>query len=244
MPNTFEQLFKEKEGSREFINSSIRENKELGLEKIYLIQLIWDDSAVKKNPPFTLIRPGYTTTQPRKIVIPSLKKELIVYDNIEQKIYTDADLSIIDRYPEDLNKIERILQDITSSLDGIEFYMIDNLIGAIDRIRFILLEYEGSIQHFNYPEIKKIHKNTLNILDNLETSLMNRATYLDMKTGRMLTIVSIIFFPALFIAGWMGMNFGKRQMAFLRWEYSYITTLIVLIVFMSIVSYYYRNDLL
>lgn len=243
MPSSFEELFKEKKGSREFINSSLRDDAELGLEKIYLVQLVWDDDQ-DQSPPYKLIRNGYVLKNPRKIVIPSVKKELMVYDNKEQKIYTNADLSLIDRYAEDLNKLERILQDITATLDGVQFYMIDDLIVALDHIRFILLEYEGSIRHFNYPEVKDIHKNVLNILDSLEGSLMNRATYLDMKTGRTLTIVSIIFFPALFVAGWMGMNFGKKQMAFLRWKYSYITTLIVLITFMSIVTYFYRNDIL
>lgn len=240
---SFTELIQNKQGSRDFIYSSKRENKELGLKKIYIIQPIWDGSIGSTEPPFSLQREGYVIENPVKIVIPALRKEMMVYDNKEQRIYTNADLSIIDNYASDLNKIERILFDILTSIDKIEFYMLDNLLNGLDKIRYILTEYEGSIRHFNNTEIRNTHENVKNVMSNLETTIMTRASYLDMRTGRILTIVTIIFFPALFVAGWMGMNFSKKQMRFLNWEYSYITTLVVISIFITLMAYSYRREL-
>jgi magnesium transporter len=57
-----------------------------------------------------------------------------------------------------------------------------------------------------------------------------------MKT---LTIISALFIPLTFVAGWYGMNFD--YMPELAWEYSYPTLIAVMLITFVIMFIYMKN---
>jgi magnesium transporter len=57
-----------------------------------------------------------------------------------------------------------------------------------------------------------------------------------MKT---LTIISALFIPLTFVAGWYGMNF--EQMPELNWPYSYPTLIAIMLVTFIVMFIYMKN---
>lgn len=164
---------------------------------------------------------------------PSLERFL--YDFLEQIV--EDDLQVMERYEEELNRIE---DEILNGQEKEEIGRINEIHNAIRRL---LVHYEQVIDmtqeleenengFFDEENLRYIHlfMNLLTRRHDSATSLRDHTmqvrdlyhAQLEVRQNRimtLLTVVTTIFMPLTLIAGWYGMNF--RYMPELEWHLGY-----------------------
>tara|TARA_Y100000389_G_C17446090_1_gene511683 strand:+ start:668 stop:1378 length:711 start_codon:yes stop_codon:yes gene_type:complete len=227
--------FKENKDLNDFIYSS--EKTRGNYEKFYILTMEED---IKINPPFIMKIKGHKYNE---IELPSINKYLAIYDNEDDIIYTENDIYKVLEYEKDLYKINRVINDIRKEVKNLNFSEVDIILTIISELKNVIYEYEKSINILNDEKLKEIIIDLSKNTKEVEENIIMKGTYLDMKTTRLLTIISLITFPILVLSGWFGTNFPKNQMIFMRWEYSYLTITIICILFLILCIYLFRNDL-
>ncbi len=170
---------------------------------------------------------------------PSLERFL--YDFLEQIV--DRDLSIMERYEDELNQIEDMILDTQEQADLVRVNDIRS------DIRQLMVHYEQIIDmtqeleenengFFSEENLRYIHlfmnlmarrhdsaaslrDHTMQVRDLYNSQLEVRQN----RTMTLLTVVTTIFMPLTLIAGWYGMNF--RYMPELEWHFAYPVVIIV-----------------
>jgi len=189
------------------------------------------------------------------IDVPDLYTELIVIQiNNQNKttIYTSSSINfknIFIHYLEDISLLIRILKELDKYINVIEFYLLDDFYKTLDKITYHLTEYEESYYDIS-TYLKEENDNVYNNLkllrervDSMYNIATRKAAYLDMKTSRALTIITIITFPILITCSWFGTNFPSNQMIFMNSKHSYIIFIILTLIFLLIVIYFFRKDI-
>ena len=170
---------------------------------------------------------------------PSLERFL--HDFLEQIV--DRDLSLMERYEEELNRIE----DAVLGTEGQED--LGRVIEIHNDIRILLVHYEQLIDmtqeleenengFFSEENLRYIHlfMNLLVRRRDSAVSLRDHSTQvrdlyhaqLEVRQNRimtLLTVITTIFMPLTLIVGWYGMNF--RYMPELDWRYGYPAVFVV-----------------
>ena len=170
---------------------------------------------------------------------PSLERFL--YDFLEQIV--DRDLSIMERYEDELNQIEDMILDTQEQADLVRVNDIRS------DIRQLMVHYEQIIDmtqeleenengFFSEENLRYIHlfmnlmarrhdsaaslrDHTMQVRDLYNSQLEVRQN----RTMTLLTVVTTIFMPLTLIAGWYGMNF--RYMPELEWHLAYPVVILV-----------------
>ena len=229
---------------KEFIFSNLSKTEQL--TKLHIISL----EKLKTKEKSTLYyqnKPSYTELE---ITLPEFHIYTIIID--VDKLYTDiVDFNVKDiyqNYIKDLSKFIRIIQEIESKLHELQFYMIDRYLSIISTIKSYLRYYQDSYlimsNQFESSEIIDGLIITVNQrIDKLNSDVLMKGTYIDIKTSRILTIISLITFPILMMATWFGANFPKSQMIFLNSKHSYKITIIVCIIFIISMFSIFWNDI-
>ena len=214
-------------------------------EKFYILKIEENENENElENIPYILKIKGLKDTIRKiDIKIPTIIKYLGVYNNKTEKIYTDSDIYKLLEYEKDLYKINKEINNIKKAIQYLDFSLVDKVLNLIYKLKNIIYEYETSIKVLNDEKLNKIIKNININIKNIQDNIMIRATYLDMKTSRILTIVSLMTFPILLVTAWFGTNFPNDQMKFMNWKYSYISLIIFCILFLIFSLYLFRNDL-
>ncbi|MBQ7474803.1 MAG: magnesium transporter CorA [Clostridia bacterium] len=164
---------------------------------------------------------------------PSLERFL--YDFLEQIV--DKDLSIMERYEEELNRIE---DEILTSQGEADLVRVNEIRSDI---RELLIHYEQIIDltqeleenengFFTEENLRYIHlfMNLMSRRHDYAISIRDytmqvrdlQNTQLEVRQNRtitLLTVITTIFMPLTLIAGWYGMNF--RYMPELGWRFGY-----------------------
>ncbi len=170
---------------------------------------------------------------------PSLERFL--YDFLEQIV--EDDLSIMERYEAELNKIEDAI------LNSEEYKDLGRVTEIHNDIRKLLVHYEQIIDmtqeleenengFFSEENLRYIHL-FMNLIARRHDSAASLRDYtmqvrdlyhaqLEVRQNRimtLLTVITTIFMPLTLIVGWYGMNF--RYMPELEWEFGYPVVIIV-----------------
>ena len=164
---------------------------------------------------------------------PSLERFL--YDFLEQIV--ESDLSIMERYEKELNRIEDAILNAEGKED------LGRVIEIHNDIRKLLVHYEQIIDmtqeleenengFFSEENLRYIHlfMNLMIRRHDSATSLRDHTmqvrdlyhAQLEMRQNRimtLLTVITTIFMPLTLIVGWYGMNF--RYMPELNWRFGY-----------------------
>ena len=170
---------------------------------------------------------------------PSLERFL--HDFLEQIV--DRDLSLMEHYEEELNRIEDAVLDTEGQED------LGRVIEIHNDIRILLVHYEQLIDmtqeleenengFFSEENLRYIHlfMNLLVRRRDSAVSLRDHSTQvrdlyhaqLEVRQNRimtLLTVVTTIFMPLTLIVGWYGMNF--RYMPELDWRFGYPAVFVV-----------------
>ncbi|MBQ4474013.1 MAG: magnesium transporter CorA [Lachnospiraceae bacterium] len=173
---------------------------------------------------------------------PSLERFL--YDFLEQIV--EHDLSIMEKYEDELNQIEDNILYAEGQGD------LSRVIEIHNDIRKLLVHYEQIIDmtqeleenengFFDEENLRYIHlfMNLMVRRHDSAASLRDHASQvrdlyhaqLEVRQNRimtLLTVITTIFMPLTLIVGWYGMNF--RYMPELEWRFGYITVIVVSLV--------------
>jgi len=229
---------------KEFIFSNLSKTEQL--TKLYVVSL----KKLNSKQTSTLYYQKKSSYTDLEITIPEFHIYTIIID--VDKLYTDiVDFNVKDiyqNYINDLSKFARIIQEIESKLPKLQFYMIDRYLSIISTIKSYLRYYEDSYlimsKQFESSDIIDGLITTVNQrIDKLNNDVLMKGTYIDIKTSRILTIISLITFPILMLATWFGANFPKNQMIFLNSKYSYMITIIVCLIFIISMFSIFWNDI-
>ena len=170
---------------------------------------------------------------------PSLERFL--YDFLEQIV--EDDLSIMERYEAELNRIEEAI------LNSEEYKDLGRVSEIHNDIRKLLIHYEQIIDmtqeleenengFLSEENLRYIHL-FMNLIARRHDSAASLRDYtmqvrdlyhaqLEVKQNRimtLLTVVTTIFMPLTLIVGWYGMNF--RYMPELEWKFGYPVVIVV-----------------
>lgn len=170
---------------------------------------------------------------------PSLERFL--YDFLEQIV--EDDLTIMERYEAELNRIEDAI------LNSEEYKDLGRVTEIHNDIRKLLVHYEQIIDmtqeleenengFFSEENLRYIHL-FMNLIARRHDSAASLRDYtmqvrdlyhaqLEVRQNRimtLLTVITTIFMPLTLIVGWYGMNF--RYMPELEWEFGYPVVIIV-----------------
>ena len=170
--------------------------------------------------------------------------ERFLYDFLEQIV--DSDLSIMERYEEELIQIE---DEVLSSQEQEELVRVNEIRSDI---RELLVHYEQiidmtqeleenengffreenlrffhlfmNLMNRRYDYASSIRDHTMQVRDLYNSQLEDHQN----RTMTLLTVITTIFMPLTLLAGWYGMNF--RYMPELEWRYSYPVVIVVSVV--------------
>lgn len=174
--------------------------------------------------------------------------------------------SIIDNYGFTLEHIRQNIVELESSLLGKNWRKTDlstevlhlkkelNIIrGHIAPLRDILTKIKSETDHFfqrssiaylndiqdqsnylihHFENFREMIKDLMDLYNSKTSNELNHI----MKT---LTIISALFIPLTFVAGWYGMNF--EYMPELEWQYSYPTLIAIMLVTFIVMFIYMKN---
>ena len=179
--------------------------------------------------------------------------ERFLYDLLEQIV--DSDLDMMERYEQELSRIE---DNILSSPNQDDLIRVNEIRGDI---RELLIHYEQIIDmtqeleenengffreenlrymHLFMNRIMRRHDSAVSLRDH---TIQVRDLYNSQleasqnRTMTLLTVITTIFMPLTLIAGWYGMNF--RYMPELEWElgYPFIFVVSILIVVICLIIF-------
>jgi len=192
-------------------------------------------------------------SQSRKWKFPSLERFL--YDFLEEIV--ENDLEIYDRFEAQLYKIENDIiddkaEDVLENITEIRrclFVMHGHYEQLIDLGQELAENENGffkeeNLRYFDMlvARVARLEDNVANLKDyssqvrELYQSELSEKTN---KTMNMLTIVTVIFTPLTFIAGWYGMNF--RYMPELNWPLGYLLVFIVCALIAVLLVYFFKK---
>lgn len=231
----------------EFLKSS--EKTRNSWKKLYIVTLIPNNKLMaeyKEDPPFRLKIPCYENIYVLRYnyTIPGLIKDISVLDTNDGKIYSHGNSYNIENYRRDLYRLQRLVSMLRTNVEYLQFFMMKRVYFLMDKLNMLLSEYEESIQIINEPELITILQQLKDSMASLENIFSNRSSFIDSQTSRLLTILTIITFPMILMAGWFGMNFGKKQMRFLNENKGYIIVVCVSVIYLLICIYIFKNDIL
>ena len=202
-----------------------------------------------------------------KIIFASNDNKYIIcdYDKILNIIDINDNLiniftNFINICEKDYRKLDYIAYNIKKFVTFIEFYDSYKLIEYIDKILFYISTYNNIIKDFemiilrinnkNNSIIEKVNnriiifKNNINNLTkNLEQTrhgTMQRISYLDSGTARILTIVATIFLPTSFIVALLSMPLNGVPLRYKKNGY-YIFILILIVVFIILFAIFHKD---
>lgn len=227
---------------KDFIfKSSMKKGK---LEKFYILSLE-DGKRVKVDAPYVLKIDGIKTRIFNiDIEIPRLKKNLGLFDVETNKIiYEGTALANVNNYLEDLYKIERVVIGLRNNINKLEFYMLNEIFKVIDKIRSYMIEYRDSIKYVGSSDVKSVIENIEDKVLQFESSIYNRASYIDMKSSRLLTILSLMTLLPIAMFTWLGSSVPEDAMLIRQSRFTYWLVLLITILTISITFNYYHKDL-
>ena len=184
---------------------------------------------------------------------PSLERFL--YDFLE--LIVDGDLSILERYEDELDRIE---DEILASKEQVDLVRVNEIRGDV---RKLLVHYgqiidlaqeleENENGFFDEENLRYIHlfMNLMARLHDTASSLRDHTmqvrdlhnTQLEVRQNRimtLLTVVTTIFLPLTLIAGWYGMNF--RYMPELGWRFGYLGVFILSVAIVVFCLLYFKK---
>lgn len=202
-----------------------------------------------------------------KIIFASNDNKYIIcdYDKILNIIDINDNLinifiNFINICEKDYRKLDYIAYNIKKFVTFIEFYDSYKLIEYIDKILFYISTYNNIIKDFemiilrinnkNNSIIEKVNnriiifKNNINNLTkNLEQTrhgTMQRISYLDSGTARILTIVATIFLPTSFIVALLSMPLNGVPLRYKKNGY-YIFIIILIVVFIILFAIFHKD---
>lgn len=202
-----------------------------------------------------------------KIIFASNDNKYIIcdYDKILNIIDINDNLinifiNFINICEKDYRKLDYIAYNIKKFVTFIEFYDSYKLIEYIDKILFYISTYNNIIKDFemiilrinnkNNSIIEKVNnriiifKNNINNLTkNLEQTrhgTMQRISYLDSGTARILTIVATIFLPTSFIVALLSMPLNGVPLRYKKNGY-YIFISILIVVFIILFAIFHKD---
>ena len=169
----------------------------------------------------------------------------------------DSDLSIMERYEKELNRIEDEILESEGKGDLVRVNEIRS------DIRELLIHYEQIIDmtqeleenengFFKEENLRYIHL-FMNLMARRHDSAVSLRDYtmqvrdlynsqLEVRQNRtmtLLTVITTIFMPLTLIAGWYGMNF--RYMPELEWRYGYLAVIIISILIIIICLLFFKK---
>ena len=166
------------------------------------------------------------------------------YENAVENLLVEAKnnhrsivLENIERERENLNFLKRAIVPLRDALFILKSGREDEL---------------ALIEKSNYAFFERLHQKSLEILEQIDYDLKSLESasniFFSMQSQRMnqimktLTIISALFIPLTFVAGWYGMNF--EYMPELEWQYSYPTLIaIMLVTYDAIQAYNFASHL-
>lgn len=218
-------------------------SKKNDLEKFYILSL--HDKDVKDEPPYILKIEGVKNIIFNdKIIIPYLRKDLAIFNTETNRIiYEGASLSNVDKYIEDLYKLDRIVVSLRNNINKLEFYMLNDIFKTIDILRSYLIEYKDSSKYVGSSKVNEIIENIEEKINQFESSVFNRASYIDMRSSRLLTILSLMTLLPIAMFTWLGSSVPEEAMLIRQSRFTYWFVLIITIITISITTFYYHKDL-
>ena len=184
---------------------------------------------------------------------PSLERFL--YDFLE--LIVDRDLSLMERFESELNRIE---EGILASREQEDLVRVNEIRSDL---RELLVHYEQIIDltqeleenengFFREENLRYFHL-FMNLIARRHDFASSRRDYtmqvrdlynaqLEVKQNRimtLLTVVTTIFMPLTLIAGWYGMNF--RYMPELEWRFSYPAVIVISILIVILCLFWFRK---
>jgi magnesium transporter len=184
---------------------------------------------------------------------PSLERFL--YDFME--LIIDRDLSIMERYEEELNHIEDMI------LSSQEFGDLGRVNEIQSDIRKLLIHYgqiidmvqeleENENDFFSEDNLRYIHlfMNLMTRRHDTAVSIRDHTvqvrdlynSQLEARQNRIMTVLTVnstIFMPLTLIAGWYGMNF--RYMPELGWRYGYLGVFLLSVAVVVLCLWYFKR---
>lgn len=218
-------------------------SKKNDLEKFYILSL--HDKDVKDEPPYILKIEGVKNIIFNdKIIIPYLKKDLAIFNTETNRIiYEGTSLSNVDKYIEDLYKLDRIVVSLRNNINKLEFYMLNNIFKTIDILRSYLIEYKDSSKYVGSSKVNEIIESIEEKINQFESSVFNRASYIDMRSSRLLTILSLMTLLPIAMFTWLGSSVPEEAMLIRQSRFTYWFVLIITVITISITTFYYHKDL-
>lgn len=218
-------------------------SKKNDLEKFYILSL--HDKDVKDEPPYILKIEGVKNIIFNdKIIIPYLRKDLAIFNTETNRIiYEGASLSNVDKYIEDLYKLDRIVVSLRNNINKLEFYMLNDIFKTIDILRSYLIEYKDSSKYVGSSKVNEIIENIEEKINQFESSVFNRASYIDMRSSRLLTILSLMTLLPIAMFTWLGSSVPEEAMLIRQSRFTYWFVLIITVITISITTFYYHKDL-
>jgi hypothetical protein len=225
---------------KEFVYKS--SSKKNNLEKFYILSL---RDKVKDEPPYVLrVKGGVYSIFNEEVIVPDLQKNLAIFNTETNKIiYENSSLSYVSEYIEDLYKIDKIIISLRNDINQLEFYMLNNIFKVIDTFRSYLIEYKESSKYVGSSKIKEIVENIEEKINQFENSIFNRASYIDMKSSRLLTILSLMTLLPIAMFTWLSSSVPEDAMLIRQSRYTYWFVLLITIITVCITTFYYYKDL-
>lgn len=177
-------------------------------------------------------------------------------------------INIIDKCERDYRRINEILYTIKKHVTWLDFFNSYKMIEYLDKLLYYVLSYNNIVNDMimivsriiiiiNYDKDKKdnndyelfknrikvFQNNVINLKDSLEQTrhgTMQRISYLDSGTSRILTIVAAIFLPTSFIISLLSMPFQGVPFKGNKNGY-FIVVSIILAIFITLIYLFYED---
>ena len=232
---------------KDFLVSSLK-NNEL-YEKVYIISLHTnDDKDYIPDPPYSFKFHGLSDIKigKNKYVIPDMIKHVVLLDKKQDgKIVSEENtLKLLDNYQADLSILDKILFMLRTDIADLEFYMMKDVFKVMDHMRYIVYEYKLSALWIKNNEFMKTIENIESNLLELSNTMANRAQYLDMRTSRILNIITLCTLPSLVLMTWWSTDIHNNVGFSDKFnEVLYRLTVLICVLIILYVLYLYRYDL-
>lgn len=226
---------------KEFIFKS--QKRKDNLEKFYILSLQADN--IKDDIPYVLKIDGMKKdVLGIKIDISNLKKNLAIFDTTTNRIiYENKSLNNVDLYLEDLYKIDKNIITLRNNINKLEFYMLNDIFKIIDIIKLYLTEYKESAKYVGSVKVKEIIPQLENRLNQFENSVFNRASFIDMKSSRMLTILSLMTLIPIALFTWLSSDVPEEAKIIRKSIYTYWIILFITLFIIIVTILYFFEDL-
>lgn len=240
-----------------------KKNGNYGHNTIYEEGLDYSNILDAVIPNMYMYRIVFAIDKKKYIIIDNPAK--ISFINVNDKILNTF-INIIDNCEKDYRAIDDILYNIKKKVTFIEFFNSYTLIEYIDKLLFYTSSYSNLAKDMiivvsrmvididyekdknkDYTTFKNrvtiFQNNINNITENLEKTrhgTMQRISYLDSGTARILTIVAAIFLPTTFFITLLSMPF--KGVPFRNDNRGYYTVILIILVMFSVLGFVFYKD--